>query len=86
MYTIEELKLMLLSELKEIAEAMSLKNYKKLAKQEIIYAILDQQARTPDEALPKKSVVKKEETQEEAPAEKKERPRENGTSSTKSEA
>ena len=75
MYTIEELKLMLLSELKEIAEAMSLKNYKKLAKQEIIYAILDQQARTPDEALPKKPAVKKEETTtDEAPKEKVERP------------
>ena len=75
MYTIEELKLMLLSELKEIAEAMSLKNYKKLGKQELIYAILDQQARTPDEALPKKSAVKKEETTtDEAPKEKVERP------------
>tara|TARA_R110000796_G_scaffold96719_1_gene202850 strand:- start:244992 stop:246665 length:1674 start_codon:yes stop_codon:yes gene_type:complete len=74
MYTIEELKLMLLSELKEIAEAMSLKNYKKLAKQEIIYAILDQQARTPDEALPKKSTTKTEEVKSEAPKEKKERP------------
>ncbi|MGW8121690.1 transcription termination factor Rho [Roseivirga echinicomitans] len=74
MYTIEELKLMLLSELKEIAEAMSLKNYKKLAKQEIIYAILDQQARTPDEALPKKSIVKTEEVKSEAPTEKRERP------------
>ena len=74
MYTIEELKLMLLSELKEIAEAMSLKNYKKLGKQELIYAILDQQARTPDEALPKKAAVKKEETtKEEAPKEKAER-------------
>lgn len=74
MYTIEELKLMLLSELKEIAEAMSLKNYKKLAKQEIIYAILDQQARTPDEALPKKSAPKTEEAKSEAPREKTERP------------
>ncbi|KYG83436.1 MULTISPECIES: transcription termination factor Rho [Roseivirga] len=75
MYTIEELKLMLLSELKEIAEAMSLKNYKKLGKQELIYAILDQQARTPDEALPKKTAVKKEETTtDEAPKEKVERP------------
>ena len=75
MYTIEELKLMLLSELKEIAEAMSLKNYKKLGKQELIYAILDQQARTPDEALPKKPAVKKEETTtDEAPKEKVERP------------
>jgi transcription termination factor Rho len=86
MYTIEELKLMLLSELKEIAETMGLKNYKKLGKQEIIYAILDHQARIPDSELPKKSSPKAEvtteaeveesaeETPTAAPKEKRERP------------
>ena len=54
MYNIEELKLRLLSELKEIAENLGVKNFKKLNKQDIIYAILDQQAITPDEKLPKK--------------------------------
>ncbi|MFT6828089.1 MAG: transcription termination factor Rho, partial [Roseivirga sp.] len=67
MYTIEELKLRLLSELKEIAEAMSLKNYKKLGKQEIIYAILDHQARIPDSELPKKPSPKAEVAAEDAP-------------------
>lgn len=55
MYTIDELKIRLLSELKEIAENLGVKNFKKLNKQDLIYAILDQQAITPDEKLPKKS-------------------------------
>jgi len=55
MYTIDELKLMLLSELKEIAEKMAVKNFKKLNKQDIIYAILDQQAITPEDKLPTKT-------------------------------
>ncbi len=60
MYTIDELKLMLLSELKEIAEKMAVKNFKKLNKQDIIYAILDQQAITPEDKLPTKSEGSKE--------------------------
>ena len=47
MYTIEELNVRLLSELKEIAEEMSLKSYKKLSKEELVYKILDQQAILP---------------------------------------
>ena len=54
MYTIDELKVRLLSELKEIADALGVKNYKKLAKQDLIYAILDQQAVTPESELPTK--------------------------------
>ncbi|WP_370687405.1 transcription termination factor Rho [Fulvivirga maritima] len=54
MYTIEELNVRLLSELKEIAEELGLKNYKRLSKQELIYKILDQQAVTPESDLPKK--------------------------------
>ncbi|MBX2914090.1 MAG: transcription termination factor Rho [Cyclobacteriaceae bacterium] len=46
MYTIDDLNNRLLSELKEIAEGMGVKNAKKLAKQELIYKILDQQAVT----------------------------------------
>ncbi len=61
MYTIDELKVRLLSELKEIAEALGVKNYKKLAKQDLIYAILDQQAVTPESDLPKKADEPKEE-------------------------
>ena len=44
MYTIDDLNVRLLSELKEIAEEMGVKNAKKLSKQDIIYKILDQQA------------------------------------------
>ncbi|MBS1487837.1 MAG: transcription termination factor Rho [Bacteroidetes bacterium] len=44
MYTIDELNLKLLSELKEIAEGMNVKNAKKLSKEELVYKILDQQA------------------------------------------
>ena len=54
MYNIEELNIRLLSELREIAEELGVKNQKKLGKQELIYAILDQQAITPEKALPKK--------------------------------
>ncbi len=54
MYNIEELKDRLLSELKEIAEGLGVQNFKKLSKQDIIYKILDQQAITPPEKLPKK--------------------------------
>ena len=54
MYIIDELKVRLLSELKEIAGALGVKNYKKLAKQDLIYAILDQQAVTPESEMSKK--------------------------------
>ncbi len=43
MYTIEELKDRLLSDLKEIAEELNVGNFKKLSKQDLIYKILDQQ-------------------------------------------
>ncbi|MFB9863910.1 transcription termination factor Rho [Rufibacter immobilis] len=54
MYNIDELKDSLLSELKEIAENLGVTNFKKLSKQDLIYKILDQQAVTPVENLPKK--------------------------------
>ncbi|MBI3482323.1 MAG: Rho termination factor N-terminal domain-containing protein, partial [Bacteroidetes bacterium] len=44
MLTIDELNLKLLSELKEMADAMGVKNAKKLTKEELVYKILDQQA------------------------------------------
>ena len=53
MYNIEELNVKLLSELKEIAEKLNVKNYKKLAKQDLVYKILDHQATLPDSELPK---------------------------------
>ncbi|MFN5170074.1 MAG: transcription termination factor Rho [Cyclobacteriaceae bacterium] len=48
MYTIDDLNVRLLSELKEIAEGMGVKNAKKLGKQELVYKILDQQAVSPE--------------------------------------
>lgn len=54
MYNIEELKDRLLSELKEFAEELGVTNFNKLSKQDLIYKILDQQAITPPEKLPKR--------------------------------
>lgn len=73
MYNIEELRIRLLSELKEIAEELGVKNFKNLKKDDLIYAILDQQAITPEQALPKKkpSVTEGESKKEEKPKEDK---------------
>ena len=73
MYNIEELRIRLLSELKEIAEELGVKNSKSLKKDELVYAILDQQAIIPEQALPKKKPTVVEtsavvEEQPEAPA------------------
>ena len=54
MYTIQDLNVRLLSELKEIAEELGLENYKKLPKKELIYKILDFQASNPADEKPKK--------------------------------
>ena len=48
MYTIDDLNVRLLSELKDIAEEMGVKNFKKLPKKELIYKILDLQAASPE--------------------------------------
>ncbi len=47
MYNIEDLNMKLISELREIAENLSIVNFKKLTKEELIYKILDQQALSP---------------------------------------
>lgn len=60
MYNIEELNVRLLSELKEIAEDLGVKNYKKLPKKELIYKILDQQAIMPETDLPEVKKAPKE--------------------------
>src|SRR5438105_1719900 len=57
MYTIDDLNLKLLSELKEIAEGMNIKNAKKLAKEELVYKILDQQAAQPEPKTEKAEVT-----------------------------
>ncbi|MEQ9405361.1 MAG: transcription termination factor Rho [Cyclobacteriaceae bacterium] len=53
MYTLDDLSVMLLSELREIAEQLGIKNAKKTAKQDLIYKILDQQATMPDGEIKK---------------------------------
>ena len=75
MYNIEELNLRLLSELKEIAEELGVKNYKKLPKKELVYKILDQQAVIPESDLPvKKKPLKQEVKKEPEPKEEKAKP------------
>jgi len=59
MYDILQLNEMLVPELKDIADEMQLKNYKKLNKQELIYKILDTQAIT-DTTAKKEKVAAKE--------------------------
>lgn len=67
MYTLDNLSVMLLSELKEIAEKLGVKNSKKLAKQDLIYAILDHQATMPEGEIKK---IKGEDAPEEKKAPK----------------
>jgi transcription termination factor Rho len=74
MYTIDDLNVRLLSELKEIAEGMGVKNAKKLSKQDLIYKILDQQA-VSGEAATAAAPVKKATVVNEAEPERKMRPR-----------
>jgi transcription termination factor Rho len=72
MYTIDDLNVRLLSELKEIAEGMGVKNAKKLSKQDLVYKILDQQA-VSGEAAPASNAKKS--AAPEAESERKMRPR-----------
>ncbi|MEM8939447.1 MAG: transcription termination factor Rho [Bacteroidota bacterium] len=58
MYTLDDLSVMLLSELREIAEKLGIKNHKKPAKQDLIYTILDHQATMPEGEIKK---IKREE-------------------------
>ncbi|MCP4460141.1 MAG: transcription termination factor Rho [Cytophagales bacterium] len=68
MYTLDDLSVMLLSELRTIAEDLKIKGIKKAAKQDLIYKILDEQS-TMDDAEVKKLKVEKPE--EKAPEEAK---------------
>jgi len=82
MYKIEELNDRLLSELKEIAESLGIKNYKKAAKKDLIYKILDEQAINPKPAADRKA----EEQKKEQPVEKAEAKQETKPDNKKSEA
>ncbi len=79
MYDILQLNDMLVPELRELAEQLEIKAYKRLNKQELIYKILDEQALSKGTA--------KEESSEEAPvAEPKEKPKAKRTSRKKDES
>ncbi len=58
MYTIDDLNVRLLSELRQIADDLGVKNTNKLAKKDLIYKILDQQAVLPESELPLPSKMK----------------------------
>lgn len=64
MYSIDELELKLLSELKQIGEELNLKKFKSMSKQELIYSILDHQAQNPKEV----EAIKKRESKAELAA------------------
>jgi transcription termination factor Rho len=53
MYTLDDLSVRLLSELREIAEELGVKNAKKAVKKDLIYSILDHQSTMPDSELEK---------------------------------
>lgn len=76
MYDILQLNEMLVPELRDIAEKLDIKSYKKLTKQDLIYKILDYQAIAGGDAKPKKTTSKKaavESSGEEKPRRKRKR-------------
>jgi transcription termination factor Rho len=75
MYTIDDLNVRLLSELKDIAEGMGIKNAKKLGKQELVYKILDEQAVNPPAPAPTAAPAKKSSTVVDVEPDRKMRPR-----------
>jgi transcription termination factor Rho len=51
MHNIEELQLRPLSELRDIAEQIGVKDFRKFAKDDLVYKILDQQSKMPDDSV-----------------------------------
>ena len=74
MYDILQLNDMLVPELKELAEKLSIKGYKRLNKQDLIYKILDQQAISGDQGAEPKSKSKEKAVEQDKPKKKKENP------------
>jgi transcription termination factor Rho len=56
-YNLRELESLLISDLKEVAESLKIKDYKRDSKEELIYKILEQQALLPHSPLPEKKTV-----------------------------
>ncbi len=67
MYTLDDLSVRLLSELREIADGLGIKNAKKTAKNDLIYEILDKQATMPDEEIKKIAKTDSTDSKEEQP-------------------
>ena len=65
MYEISQLSDMLVPELREIADRLGIKGYRKLNKQDLIYQILDQQALAVNEDEPELDTVAEMEQEEE---------------------
>ena len=78
MYDILQLNEMLVPELREIAEKLEIKSYKKLTKQDLIYKILDYQAIAGGSATAKPKVAKapKVKSEAEKPRVRKRKPKE----------
>ena len=74
MYDILQLNDMLVPELKELAEKLSIKGYKRLNKQDLIYKILDQQAISGEQEPEKKPKSKDKAENADRPKKKKENP------------
>ncbi len=76
MYTLDDLSVRLLSELREIAEGLGVKGAKRAAKKDLIYSILDHQATLPDSEVEKlkKQTEKAPEEAEKPKKEKEETP------------
>ncbi|MFN8436540.1 MAG: transcription termination factor Rho [Cytophagales bacterium] len=72
MYTIDDLNIKLISELRELAEKLNVTNFKKLTKEELIYKILDKQAIDPSTPLEKPKRPRSVEKPAEKPVEKSE--------------
>ncbi len=73
MYNIDDLNIRLLSELREIAEGLGMKNFKKLPKKDLVYEILDHQATMPDSEINKVKTQLNEDNTKATPA-KEEKP------------
>jgi transcription termination factor Rho len=56
-YNLRELESLLISDLKEVAESLKIKDYKRDSKEELIYKILEQQALLPHSPLPEKKTI-----------------------------
>ena len=91
MYDILQLNEMLVPELKELAESLELKGYKRLSKQDLIYKILDHQAVVGGDEMPAKESAPEPEKKERKPrgrkpAEKKETKKEEDKKETETES